>query len=44
MTRRQIVDRISEMLNQYGWSNTWPAVYQQEYEKLCKMLHKRGRE
>lgn len=35
VTLKQIDKRISEMENEYGYSNTWPLSYQQEYERLC---------
>lgn len=35
MTLKQIDKRITEMLYEYGYANTWPVSYQQEYERLC---------
>jgi len=40
MTVKQIDKRITEMLDEYGWSNTWPVAYQQEYERLCAAKYK----
>jgi hypothetical protein len=39
MTRRQIEARIRRMLDEYAYSDTWPAGYQEEYERLCELLH-----
>jgi len=35
VTLKQIDKRITEMLDEYGYANTWPVSYQQEYERLC---------
>ena len=39
MTKAQARKRISEMENEYGYSDTWPESYQREYEKLCEIIH-----
>lgn len=39
MTRRQIIKSIDALLDEYGWSNTWPVICQEEYERLCELLH-----
>ncbi len=41
MTRKQITARIDAMLSEYAWDDTWPASYQEEYERLCVLLYKR---
>lgn len=41
MSRKQITKRIDAMLDDYGWSNTWPTSCQEEYERLCALLYKR---
>jgi hypothetical protein len=38
MTKAQAAKRITQMENEYGYANSWPESFQQEYEALCKML------
>jgi hypothetical protein len=39
MTRQQIEARITAMLDDYAYSDTWPESYQREYEELCARLY-----
>ena len=39
MTKAEARARISEMDNEYGYSDTWPLAYQQEFERLCDIIH-----
>jgi len=38
--RRAIRAIIDKMVDEYGYSDTWPESYQQEYERLCALLEK----
>lgn len=41
MTASQARKRINEMMDEYAYSPTWPVSYQQEYERLCAIIHKK---
>lgn len=43
MTKRQARRRMHELLNEYGYSTSWPIGCQREFDRLCGIIHDKAK-